>query len=142
MRIGRIAGEPVELRSGDAFTLTTREIVGDASGASVTFARLPLAVKRGDTLFLNDGLIQLAVDEVAGDDVRCRVVVGGELRSRKGLNLPGIDLGISAFTERDRECLRFALEHGVDAVSQSFVGSAADLAAVRAAAAALGRRRS
>ena len=57
-----------------------------------------------------------------GEDVRCRVVVGGELRSRKGLNLPGIDLGISAFTARDRECLAFALAHGVDAVSQSFVG--------------------
>ena len=70
------------------------------------------------------------------------VIVGGELRSRKGLNLPGIDpridLGISAFTERDRECLKFALEHGVDAVSQSFVESAADIQAVRKAARELG----
>ena len=63
------------------------------------------------------------------------MIVGGELRSRKGLNLPGIDLGISAFTDRDRECLKFALEHGVDAVSQSFVESAADIEAVREAAA-------
>ena len=89
-------------------------------------------------LFLNDGLIQLEVTRVSGDEVECRVVVGGELRSRKGLNVPGIDLGISAFTERDRECLKFALEHGVDAVSQSFVESAADLEAVRDAARALG----
>jgi len=140
MRIGQIAGEPVELRAGEPFTLTTRDVVGDASGASVTFARLPLAVKRGDTLFLNDGLIQLEAEDVAGDDVRCRIVVGGELRSRKGLNLPGIDLGMSAFTERDRECLRFALGHGIDAVSQSFVGNAADVAAVREAAEALGAR--
>jgi pyruvate kinase len=66
------------------------------------------------------------------------VQVGGELRSRKGLNLPGIDLGISAFTERDRECLAFALEHGVDIVSQSFVESRADIRAVREAARALG----
>jgi pyruvate kinase len=65
-------------------------------------------------------------------------VVGGELRSRKGLNLPGIDLGISAFTERDRECLAFAKEQGIDAVSQSFVESAADVESVRAAAADLG----
>ena len=65
--------------------------------------------------------------------------VGGELRSRKGLNLPGIDLGISAFTDHDRACLAFALEHGVDAVSQSFVESAADIQAVRDAAAALRR---
>jgi len=60
------------------------------------------------------------------------------LRSRKGLNLPGIDLGISAFTERDAACLAFALENGVDAISQSFVESAEDIVAVRAAAAALG----
>ena len=76
--------------------------------------------------------------EVKGNDVVCTVMVGGELRSRKGLNLPGIDLGISAFTERDHECLNFALENGVDAVSQSFVESAADIEAVRKAAADLG----
>jgi pyruvate kinase len=95
-------------------------------------------VKPGDTLFLNDGYIELLVTAVEGKDVVCRVQVGGELRSRKGLNLPGIDLGISAFTERDKECLAFALENGVDAVSQSFVQNAADIEAVRKAAADLG----
>ena len=95
-------------------------------------------MKPGDTLFLNDGYIQLEVDEVSGSDVICTVQVGGELRSRKGLNLPGIDLGISAFTARDHECLKFALENGVDAVSQSFVERAADIEAVRKAAADLG----
>ena len=95
-------------------------------------------VKPGDKLSLNDGYIQLEVVEVRGHDVVCTVMVGGELRSRKGLNLPGIDLGISAFTERDRECLKFALEHGVDAVSQSFVEGAADMQAVRQAARELG----
>ena len=95
-------------------------------------------VKPGDTLYLNDGLIQVDVDEVQGADVRCRVVVGGELRSRKGLNLPDIDLGIGAFTEHDHNCMKFALENGVDAVSQSFVENAADIHAVRKAAAALG----
>ena len=70
-------------------------------------------------------------------DVRCRVLVGGELRSRKGLNLPGIDLGIRAFTEQDQRWLVFAKEQGLDAVSQSFVEGAADIAAVRKAAADL-----
>jgi pyruvate kinase len=138
MRIGQLATEPVELKPGEAFTLTTEDIVGDAGRASVTFSRLPQAVKPGNTLFLNDGYIQLEVTRVEGKDVHCRVVVGGELRSRKGLNLPGIDLGISAFTARDRECLTFAMEQGIDAVSQSFVESAADLEAVRAASTALG----
>jgi pyruvate kinase len=75
---------------------------------------------------------------VAGSDVECTVAVGGELRSKKGLNLPGIDLGISAFTEHDHACLEFALKHGVDAVSQSFVETAKDVETVRAAAKALG----
>ncbi len=138
MRIGQLAEEPIVIAPGGTFTLTTRDLVGDAGRASMSFARLPRVVKPGDTLFLNDGLIQLEVERVDGPDVQCRVLTGGELRSRKGLNLPGIDLGISAFTERDRECLRFALEHGVDAVSQSFVESAADIEAVREAARALG----
>jgi pyruvate kinase len=138
MRIGQLAQEPIELKAGDFLTLTTDDVVGDGRRVSVTFSRLPQAVRHGDTLFLNDGVIQLEADRVEGADVRCRIVVGGELRSRKGLNLPGIDLGISAFTERDRECLAFAKEQGIDAVSQSFVESAADVEAVRTATAEIG----
>ena len=140
MRIGQLAEERVTLTPGATFTLTTDEVVGDATRASVSFAPLPRVVEPGDTLFLNDGIIQLRVGAVSGADVACRVVVGGELGSRKGLNLPGIDLGISAFTPRDRECLAFALAHGVDAVSQSFVASAADVHAVREAAASMGHQ--
>jgi pyruvate kinase len=87
---------------------------------------------------LNDGIIQIEVSAVKGNEVICRVVVGGELRSRKGLNLPGINLGITAFTERDRECLKFAAEEGIDAISQSFVETGADIRAVRQAADTLG----
>ena len=140
MRIGTMLPEPVDLRPGDPFTLTTREAPGTAARVSMSFTRLPRVVKPGDRLFLNDGLIQLNVESVDGDDVRCRVIVGGELRSRKGLNMPGIDLGISAFTDHDRECLAFALEHGVDAVSQSFVEDATDIAEVRDAALGMGYR--
>ena len=138
MRIGELEEEPIELNSGDTFTLTTEEITGNRERVSVSFSRLPQAVKPGDTLFLNDGYIQLEVKKKEGKDVQCQVLVGGELRSRKGLNLPGIDLGISAFTDRDQECLQFAMEQGVDAVSQSFVESAKDIEAVRRAAKALG----
>jgi len=138
MRIGMLAEDLITLRPGDSLTLTTEEILGDAKRVSVSFSRLPLAVKPGDTLFLNDGLIQLEALQVQENDVQCRVIVGGELRSRKGLNLPGIDLGISAFTNHDLSCMKFALEHGVDAISQSFVNSAEDISAVRSAAASLG----
>lgn len=139
IRIGLLTTESVLLHPGDPFTLTTDTIVGDATRASVDFPRLPASVRKGNTLYLNDGIIRLEVEEVRGNDVACRVMAGGELRSRKGLNVPGVDLGIGAFTARDQECLKFALESGVDAVSQSFVASAEDIHEVRRAARAAGR---
>jgi pyruvate kinase len=139
MRLGKIQPEPIQLRPGDSFTLTSEDIVGNQQRVSMSFERLPQVVKPKDRLFLNDGLVQLVVQSVEGKDVHCTVAVGGELRSRKGLNLPGIDLGISAFTDHDRACLEFALKNGVDAVSQSFVETAKDIEGVRAAAKALGK---
>jgi len=140
MRLGKIEPEPIHLHPDESFTLTTEEIVGTQQRVSMSFQRLPKVVKPGDRLFLNDGLVQLVVERVAGSDVHCRVAVGGELRSKKGLNLPGIDLGISAFTDHDRACLEFALKNGADAVSQSFVETAADIKAVRATAKDLGKQ--
>jgi len=140
MRLGKIDPEPIQLRVGDQFTLTSEDIVGDNHRASISFEALPRVLRVGNRLFLNDGMVQLQVEGVAGKEVHCRVTVGGELSSRKGLNLPGIKLGISAFTEHDRRCLEFALAHGVDAVSQSFVERAKDVELVRAAALGLGKR--
>jgi pyruvate kinase len=138
MRLGTIEPDSILLEVGDPFTLTSDTIIGNARRVSMSFEPLPRVVKPGDRLFLNDGLVQLIVSHVEGNDVQCTVSVGGELRSRKGLNLPGIKLGISAFTERDRECLKFAISQGVDAVSQSFVESADDINTVRAAAQSFG----
>ena len=140
MRIGTIEPEPIHLQADGEFTLTTDTITGNSQRVSVSFKDLPDVVKPGDRLFLNDGLVELTVTHVSGGDVHCKVAVGGELRSRKGLILPGIALGIGAFTEHDRTCLEFALQHGVDAVSQSFVETGADIEDVRAAARAAGKR--
>lgn len=140
MRLGQIDPEPIHLEPGDPFILTSDEITGNRCRVSTSFEPLSRVVKKGDRLFLDDGLIQLLVERVDGKDVHCKVAIGGNLRSRKGLNLPGIDLGISAFTEHDRACLEFALAHGVDALSQSFVERASDIEAVRAAASALGKQ--
>jgi pyruvate kinase len=137
MRIGDLDDEPIELARDQLFTLTTESGIGEADRVSITFPGLPAAVKPGDRLFLNDGFILLKAVEVTETDVVCNVRAGGELRSRKGLNLPGIDLGISAFTEEDHQWLGFAAEHRLDAVSQSFVASADDIDAVRNAAKAL-----
>ena len=139
MRLGTIDPDPIHPEAGSAFTLTSEEIIGSSRRVSMSFEPLPRVVKPGDRLFLNDGLVQLLVDQVEGKEVHCTVAVGGELRSRKGLNLPRINLGISAFTDHDRKCLAFALACGFDAISQSFVESGADIETVRAAAAALGK---
>lgn len=140
IRVGQLAQASIQLKRGGIFTLTTDAIIGDRQRVAVNFMRLPAVVKVGNVLFLNDGMIQLEVVKTDRNDVVCRVLVGGELRSRKGLNLPGIDLGLSAFTEHDHDCLKSALENGVDAIGQSFVGSAADVDAVRKASAALGHQ--
>jgi pyruvate kinase len=140
MRLGKIDPEPIQLSQGEAFILTSDDIIGTRERVSMSFEPLPKVVKPGDRLFLNDGLVQLLVEKVKGTDVHCQVAVGGELRSKKGLNLPGINLGISAFTDHDRACLEFALNNGVDAVSQSFVETAADIEAVRNAAKAIGKQ--
>ena len=84
IRIGELRPEPVMLETGAEFTLTTESITGDATHAAVNFPRLPAIVRPGHRLFLNDGHITLEVTQVAGQEVRCKVIAGGELRSRKG----------------------------------------------------------
>ena len=90
IRIGEFEKEPIELNLDDSFTLTVEDIIGNQTRVSVSFKPLPKAVTPGDRLFLNDGIIELEVIKVKGSDVHCKVIVGGILRSRKGLNLPGI----------------------------------------------------
>lgn len=137
IRIGRLTAEPVELSAGDQLTLTVGSSADGSSRIFVNFEQLPQTVEPGDRLFLNDGLIQLEVREVSGDDIHCVVGEGGELHSHNGLNLPGISLGISAVTDNDRRWLEFAAQQGVDALSQSFVESASEIRMVREAAADL-----
>ncbi len=138
MRIGLLEEEPIQLERDQPIILQPGSFVGNASRVAMSFEALPRVVKPGNMIYVNDGFIQLEVERVQGDEVHCRVRVGGELRSRKGVNFPGIDLGISAFTDQDREFLAFAAAQGLDAVSQSFVQDGDDIIAVRQAAAELG----
>lgn len=132
IRIGDLASEPIELLQGQPFVVHCgQDCLGDRTCAAISLSNLASAVSPGDRLFLNDGLLQLEVVQVAGDDIRCRVISGGELRSHKGVNIPGVNLGISAITEYDRKCLRFAMEQGVDAVGVSFVQGPEDIVTVR-----------
>jgi len=138
IRVGIVENGPVELIKGQELILTSDDVLGDNRRVSVSLPQLTKILKPGDKLFINDGLIYLEAIGVSGSEVTCRVLAGGELSSRKGLNFPGIDLGMRAFTEHDYECLKAALAMGVDSVSQSFVACPEDVVAVRAAAADLG----
>jgi pyruvate kinase len=137
MRIGQLSVPEIELVPGNRFVLQTEEILGGTERVSLDFAGLPNAVKPGDRIFMNDGYIQLQVDHISKSEVRCTIKVGGVLRSFQGVNFPGIDLGISAFTDHDRELLAFAAEQKLDGVGESFVQEAEDIQALRRAAEAL-----
>jgi len=131
IRIGKVKEGGVELRRGENFFLTNREIMGDGKGVSVSYFSLPNEVKPGDTILLSDGTIDLQVLETNGQDIQCRVVVGGVLTSHKGINVPTGTILASAFTEKDHEDLLFGIQNGVDLIGLSYVKKAADIEKVK-----------
>ncbi len=138
IRIGAIADGTVRLEPGSVFTLTTRDVPGDANEVSVGFPDLPRCVKPGDRLLLADGDLELRAESGTAQDVRCRVVTGGPLSSHKGISLPSGSIPARGLTAKDREDLAFGLAQGVDYVALSFVRSADDVREARALAAAQG----
>ena len=129
IRIGKFREGSIQLAAGDLFTLDAALPLdsGDQQRVGLTFKQLPNDVARGDTLLLDDGQIVLWVNEVAGPEVRCKVVVGGKLSSNKGLNKQGGGLSAPALTDKDREDICFAAEVEADYVAVSFVRSAEDV---------------
>jgi pyruvate kinase len=127
IRIGELRGGRVRLRDGESYILTTRKIVGDDAQASVTYDALPSDASPGDHIYVSDGIIHLTVEKIAGSDVHCRVVHGGVLTSRKGVNLPGMRISTPALTDKDRDDLESGLAMGVDYVALSFVRSAREV---------------
>ena len=131
IRLGIVQDGPVELHVGQEFTITTREVVGDASICSTTYDGLPGDVKPGDPILIDDGKVRLEVIMVDGPDVVTRVVVGGPVSNHKGINLPGVAVSVPALSEKDVEDLRWALHLTVDFIALSFVRSANDVEDVR-----------
>ena len=130
-RIGDIASGSVRLREGDSILLTTRNVAGDAKTLGLPHPAFLDALRPGERLLLDDGSIALRVESVAPAEAHCRVVVGGDLSSRKGVSAPDSRLSVPSFTEKDREDTRFAVQHDVDMIALSFVRSAADLRTLR-----------
>lgn len=131
IRIKTFKEGKVRLEEDAQFTLTTREVEGDETIVSVTYADLPKDLQKGSRVLIDDGLIELRVDSIEDTDVHCTVVNGGNVSSRKGVNLPGVKVNLPSLMEKDIADLKFGVENGFDIVAASFIRSAADVVNIR-----------
>ena len=131
IRLGRFECGSAELIAGNQFTLCCEDILGNAERASVSCQHLIKEVSPGNRILLNDGLIELIVESVGGGDIVTRIITGGLISDRKGINAPGIKLNLPFISEVDRADIRFIVENGFDIVAASFVRNADDVAKFR-----------
>ena len=130
-RTGTVKAGGVRLQDGDHFVLTTRQVLGDEKQVSIDWAELPMSVKLGDIIYLDDGAIKLEVISLDNADIKCKVVVGGLLRDHRGINVPDMVRDVSPMTEVDWQHLEFGVEYKVDFIALSFVKDADDILNVR-----------
>ena len=127
IRTGLLEQKSVELATGDVFTFTARDVLGNTKLVSTTYQQLPQDIKTGDTILVDDGKMTFLVESKTETDVICRIVNGGILSEKKGMNLPGVKVSLPSFTEKDAEDLRFGLANDIDYVALSFVRSGEDI---------------
>ncbi|CAM3316734.1 pyruvate kinase [Paenibacillus lupini] len=131
IRLGKLKEEPIELIQGEQVTLTTEEILGDINRVPITYNNLPNDVSVGSTILIDDGLIGLTVEEVQGTEIICRIVNSGQIKSKKGVNVPGVAISLPGITEKDANDIIFGIEMGIDFVAASFVRKASDVLEIR-----------
>ncbi|MFO7953081.1 MAG: pyruvate kinase [Bacillota bacterium] len=131
VRTGKLVEEPVYLEEGQDFVLTTEPVIGEKGRVGVTYPGLHDDLKPGSVVLIEDGLITLEVKSISGQEILCRVVYGGELRSYKGINMPGTKINLPALGEEDRDDLKVALEYEFDFLAASFTRSAEDIMEIR-----------
>jgi pyruvate kinase len=132
IRTGKLVdGKPVHLEAGQRLTITPRDIPGTVTVISTTFPTLAENLEAGARILLSDGLIELLVLAVKGEDVECEVINGGLLGENKGINLPGIAVRVPSLTEKDEIDLEFGIKNGVDAIAVSFIRTADDVRVVK-----------
>lgn len=125
-------GQKVFLNAGDTFILTTEEIVGDETKVSITYDGLVDDVDTGKRILIDDGLIELEVINKRDTEIICKILNGGELGERKGVNVPNVPVRLPAITEKDKEDIRFGVEQGIDFIAASFVRNAECVLEIRA----------
>lgn len=117
-------GQKVQLVEGDTFVLTTDQIEGDQKRVSITYEGLTEDAQIGGTILIDDGLIELKVEKIEGSDIICKIINGGELGQKKGVNVPNVPIRLPAITEKDKDDIRFGVEQDVDFIAASFVRNA------------------
>ena len=132
IRIKTFKDGRIELKKDDTFTLTTADCEGDASRVSVTYANLHNEVVPGNHILVDDGLIDLLVQEIKGQEIVCTVENGGPLSNNKSINIPDVHILLPSLTEKDKEDLKFAVENDFDFIAASFVRKASDVEDIRA----------
>ncbi|MBF8248284.1 MAG: pyruvate kinase [Bacteroidetes bacterium] len=131
IRTGILKNGAEELKTGDLFTFTIEDVSGDGHRVSTTYDRLPADVNIGDTILVDDGKMKFSVVSKTNKDVACKIVNGGRLSNKKGMNLPGVKISVPSHTDKDVEDLKFGLKNDVDYVALSFVRAADDLRQLR-----------
>ena len=130
-RIKTFENGSIQLSDGDTFTFTADDIVGNSERVSVSYANLPAELNVGDTILLNNGLLNFAVENITGSDIECRVVCGGVLSDRKSMSFPGKVMKQKYLSEQDKSDIKFGVDNGVDYIACSFVSTQQDLIDVR-----------
>lgn len=131
IRIKTFKNGKVDLKKGDKFTLTTRDIVGDESIVSVTYEDLPKYVKKGAKILINDGLVELKVESVGETDIATVIMNDGYLSDRKSINMPGTFIDMPYLSDVDRDDIVFGIEQDVDYIAMSFVRSVDDVRIIK-----------
>jgi pyruvate kinase len=121
----------VTIKKGQTFTLTTRTIKGDNTICSINYDKLPKEAKVGDRIMIDDGKKRLQVTSIKGTEIICKVIVGGELKGRRGINFPDTDISMSSLTPKDKKDLEFGIKNKVDFIALSFVRDPKDLVELR-----------
>ena len=127
IRVKTFQNGPVQLRAGDTFTLTTREVEGDEKMVSITYQDLTKDLKAGARVLIDDGLVEMRADHVSETDIVCTVLNGGRVSNHKGINVPGVQLSMPYLSESDKNDLEFAAKMGFDFIAASFVRTSADI---------------
>lgn len=131
IRIGDFYKQSIVLKKGGIFSLTVKKCVGDETRAFVNYKTLPKEIKKGDTILLDDGKIRLQAIDAKNGEIKCRVIASGEIKGRRGVNLPGVPLRINSLTPKDKEDLQFGILNKVDYIALSFVRRSSDVGGLK-----------